>query len=405
MTPLRLLFVKESQNWPRASGHDVHGYHLMKALAARGHAVSLATITPPTPEALAGLPLASRHLLAGASGRLPLTSWQRRFADYYGVTDGWGLALAALLREHRFDAVVLVARHLLPVLAGLPVARSSVRSSVRSPVRVWYVADDPAWHHLSRVHPLRPRTWAELRNAAVNALYERAYRACYDRVWVVSRPDRTAARLITGCRQVDLIPNGVDADHYAPGAEPDLPNSCVFWGRLDFAPNVDALEWFVGRVWPEVVRRVPAARFAVFGFSPGERVKELARVAGVELYADRPDLRAEVRRRQAVVLPFVSGGGIKNKLLEAAALGMPVVCTRRSLSGTKGRPAVWVCRTAAEWAGALQRLWADPVARRNLGAAARRWVTTYHTWDAAARTAEAAIRRTLARRTSEPSEP
>ena len=43
----RLLFVKQSQNWPRSSGQDVHGYHMMQALAARGHAVSLATIVPP----------------------------------------------------------------------------------------------------------------------------------------------------------------------------------------------------------------------------------------------------------------------------------------------------------------------------------------------------------------------
>jgi glycosyltransferase involved in cell wall biosynthesis len=392
MKPLRLLFVKESQNWPRASGHDVHGYHLMKALAARGHAVSLATITPPTPEALAGLTLRDVFALEnGAGGRLPLSSWHRRFADYYGVKDEWGAALSGVLRADPFDAVVLVARHLLPVLAGLPGARP--------PVRVWYVADDPAWHHLSRVHPFRPRTWAELRNAAINALYERAYRACYDRVWVVSPPDRTATRLFTGCREVDLIPNGVDADHYTPGEEADIPTSCVFWGRLDFAPNVDALEWFIGRVWPEVVRRVPGARFTVFGFSPNERVKELAKAPGVELQPDLPDLRAEVRRRQAVVLPFVSGGGIKNKLLEAAALGMPVICTRWALTGTKGRLPARVCGAPAEWADTLAGLWSDPMGRRELGAAARKWVTTHHTWDAAARTAEAGIRKTLDRGT------
>ena len=48
---MKLLFVKQSQNWPRSSGHDVHGYHMMRALAARGHTISLATIVPPKPEA------------------------------------------------------------------------------------------------------------------------------------------------------------------------------------------------------------------------------------------------------------------------------------------------------------------------------------------------------------------
>jgi glycosyltransferase involved in cell wall biosynthesis len=385
MRQLRLLFVKESQNWPRASGHDVHGYHLMKALTARGHAVSLATIVPPVEKALEGLPLASLHTLATTTtGKLPLTSWQRRFASYYGVSDEHGLALATVLKERAFDAVVLVSRHLLPLL-----------SVVRGPVRVWYPADDPAWHHLTRVRVFKPHTWGELKPFAINVLYERAFRSCYDRVWVVSPPDRTAIRVFTGCHATDLIPNGVDAEYYCPRGEAHIPTSCVFWGRLDFDPNVDALEWFVERIWPSVVRQTPSAKLALFGFNPRERVKELAKAPGVELHSDLPDLRAEVTRRQAVVLPFITGGGIKNKLLEAAALGMPIVCTRWALSGTKGVPAVQVCHSPGEWAGALAKLWADADTRRELGAAARRWVTTHHTWDSAAATAEAGIRQML----------
>jgi polysaccharide biosynthesis protein PslH len=202
---------------------------------------------------------------------------------------------------------------------------------------------------------------------------------------------------VSGCQEVDLMPNGVDANHYRPGSEPDIPTSCVFWGRLDFDPNVDALEWFVGKIWPAVVRRTPSARLALFGFNPRDRVKELAKAPGVELHPDLPDLRSEVTRRQIVVLPFITGGGIKNKLLEAAALGMPIACTRWALSGTKGKPAVRVCKASGEWAEALAGLWADAAARRELGAAARRWVTTHHTWDAAAATAEAGIMQTLSR--------
>ena len=254
-------------------------------------------------------------------------------------------------RRERYDAVVVVARHLLPLFAA-----------VRGPLRVWYPADDPAWHHLTRLRLRERRTWGEARLAAVNALYERAFRPLFDRVWVVSRPDRTACRLLSG-RQVDLIPNGVDADHYAPGPGGDIPDSCVFWGRLDFGPNEDALAWFLADVWPGVRAAVPGARFDVFGFNPTDRVRRLAESGGASLHADLPDLRGEVRRRQAVVLPFVSGGGIKNKLLEAAAMGLPVVCTRWALSGTKGRRRWRVARTPREWADALARLWSDAAAR------------------------------------------
>lgn len=386
MTPLRLLFVKESQGWPRACGHDVHGYHLMRALAARGHAVSLASVIEPTPTALNGLPLAGIYLLDDGrpSGLLPLSQWQRRFTGYYGVEERWGAALADLLRRERFDAVVVVARQLLPLLAA-----------VRGPARVWYAGDDAAWHHLSRVRPWDRRTWGELHPAGVNVLFARAFAGCFDRCWVVSPADRRAARVTTGRRAVDLIPNGVDADHYRPGAEPDLPASAVFWGRLDFGPNVDAIRWFLGCVWPTVRAAHPTASLSVFGFSPTEEVRALALAPGVELHPDLPDLRAEVGRRQAVVLPFVSGGGIKNKLLEAAALGMPIVCTRRALSGLNGRPPVRVAGSPRDWAAALGEVWADPAVRRERGAKARRWVTECHTWEAAARAAEAGLARAL----------
>ncbi len=387
MSSLRILFVKEAQNWPRASGNDVHGFHMMKALANRGHAISLATIVPPSVQALEGLKLDSLHQLeAPTVEQKPLPFLQRRFVSYYGVRMEHGAALTQVVREKKFDAVVLVARHLLPLLKG-----------IRAHVRIWYPADDPAWHHLTRVNPLKPRTWGEFLRAAINVVYERAFRSCYDRVWVVSPADRTAVRLFAGCSDVDLMPNGVDADYYTPIGEADIPTSCVFWGRLDFDPNVDALNWFITRIWPTVLKRTPTARFSVFGFNPRTEVKELAKAPGVELHSNLADLRGEVSRRQVAVLPFVTGGGIKNKLLEAAALGMPIVCTRWALSGTKGKAAVQVCRSPADWAESLAHLWASPTARKESGSAARRWVTEHHTWQAAAEAAELGIRQTMER--------
>src|SRR5206468_1157767 len=116
---LRILFVKESQNWPRASGNDVHGFHMMRAAADRGHAVSLATITPPTPRALEGLALAGCFGLSGPGAPVTLTPWQARLAGYFGIKDEWYAALAEIIRSHRFDVVVLVAQHLLPLLSAV----------------------------------------------------------------------------------------------------------------------------------------------------------------------------------------------------------------------------------------------------------------------------------------------
>ncbi len=167
----------------------------------------------------------------------------------------------------------------------------------------------------------QPSTWANVKQAAVKGLYERAYGPMLDRVWVVSEADRRAMQRVAGVGGVDVLPNGVDAEHFAPRERPEAPNSCVFWGRLDFGPNIQALEWFCRRVWPAVRQARPDAMFTIYGFQPSAQVRSLEKAGGVRIVPDLPDLRDEIAAHQVVVLPFVSGGGIKNKLLEAAAHG------------------------------------------------------------------------------------
>jgi glycosyltransferase involved in cell wall biosynthesis len=200
-------------------------------------------------------------------------------------------------------------------------------------------------------------------------------------------------RVVAGTGRLDVLPNGVDAEHFAPREEPQAGRSCTFWGRLDFGPNVQALEWFCRRVWPAVRRAAPDARFMVYGFKPTEPVRALVGRDGIEMVPDLPDLRGEVARHPVVVLPFVSGGGIKNKLLEAAAMGKAVVCSPRACGGlrTDGELPLKVARSAGAWVRELLALWAEPAERARLGGAARRWVVEQHTWEAAARTALAGL--------------
>ena len=225
-TPLRLLFVKESLAWPRSSGHDVHCFHMMRALAGLGHDVSLATVKRPADEAVAGLPLRSYTCFgegAAADGDclapLPLTRMQERFRSYWGIPPARIRAVAEAARACEADAVVVVGLNVLPYLSG-----------VDGPLRVWYAADEWAWHHLSQVRLLRPSTWGNVKEAAVKGLYERVYGPLLDRVWVVSETDRRAMRRVAGVGGVDVLPNGVDAEHFTPRDAPRRRTLACFGG-------------------------------------------------------------------------------------------------------------------------------------------------------------------------------
>ena len=99
-----------------------------------------------------------------------------------------------------------------------------------------------------------------------------------------------------------------------------------------------------------------------------------------------------------VVLPFTSGGGIKNKLLEAAALGKAIVCSPRTVNELTAGSSVLQASSPAAWVDHLTTLWNDAGKRQALGAAVREWVMKAHTWDAVARTAIQGITTSLAKK-------
>jgi len=382
---MRLLFVKHSLLWPRSNGHDVHTFYMMKACAELGHEVWLATVVPPEPPAVDGLKLAGTIRLSAplADDNLSIddTWFQRRFRSFWGVDEHWILALRQAVARIKPAAVIVAGMDALPFLVPL-----------KNTIRVWYAADELVWHHLSQL-TWSPSTWRRHgTNAAYRLMYERSHRKIVDRAWVVSDIDARAMRRIAGVATIDVLPNGVDSVFFAPGREIPRDRSAVFWGRLDFGPNIQALEWFVSRVWPIVRQRVPDAQFTIIGFQPTAAVKALATKPGVALYANVRDLRGQARSHALAVLPLVSGAGIKNKLLEAAALGLPIVGTPTAALGLRGNPPLTIGRTPAELAAAIADIWADPARRAKLGADSRAWVLEQHTWRATALEAIEALR-------------
>jgi polysaccharide biosynthesis protein PslH len=382
---MRFLFVKPRLAWPRSSGHDVHCYQLMKALAERGHQLALATVAPSQAEAVAGLPLEICHTLSGHDqdqSPSPLTGLPERFRSYWGIPPGRIAAVSRLGDEFRADAVVAVGLDVLPYLGGIQRAK-----------RIWYAGDEWVWHHLSQFRVGDHATWGNLREALVKGLYERAFAPILDRVWVVSEADGRAMRRVVGSGKVVVVPNGVDSEHFQPSGFAEVDQSCVFWGRLDFGPNIQAIQWFCSRVWPVLRKRVPDATFTIYGFKPTRPVRALAGRDGVSLVPDLPDLRDEIARHAVVVLPFVSGGGIKNKLLEAASLAKAIVGSSTSLNGLKETEPIPVvsAKTSSAWVHAIFDLWRDEPRRHRLGQEARKWVMQNHSWELAAQRAVAGL--------------
>jgi glycosyltransferase involved in cell wall biosynthesis len=359
----------------------VHTFNMMRAMATAGHTVALLTSEPVSPEISSNSWLSIQQWPNdGVPGdqTVAFSSLQERFRSYWGVSEQDVRQLARAAASFRADAVIVSGLEVLPLLAG-----------IKDAVRVWYAADEWVLHHVTQIRVGDPRTWMNLQDACIKGLYEWAFGPLVDRAWVVSDADRSALRFVMRIDAIDVLPNGIDADFFQPQHVEVEPESAVFWGRLDFGPNIQALQWFCTRVWPIVRKARPDAKFTIIGFHPTPAVMALAHLPGVQVKPNLPDLRSEVARHAVVALPFVSGGGIKNKLLEAAAMGKPVVCTPIALRGARGAVPYVAKIEPQEWSRAMIEFWRNPASAKECGLRAREWVSHAHTWDAVA---EGAVR-------------
>lgn len=217
-------------------------------------------------------------------------------------------------------------------------------------------------------------TWAKYRR------YLKRLLSHYALATVASeREKELLERLVAAPTPVRVIPNGIEpSDYDGFSCEPE-PGTLIFTGSLTFAPNYEAMRWFAGEVWPLVKAQQPEARLTITG-APGAR--PLPPAEGVTLAGFVPDVRPLVASSWASVAPILAGGGTRLKILEAMALGTPVVATTKGAEGLDVHDGehLLLADSPQEFAAAVIRLLLSRELRRCLAANARVRVHQRYSW-------------------------
>lgn len=216
---------------------------------------------------------------------------------------------------------------------------------------------------------------------------DRAVAALADAVWTCSEQDSAAARRLGIAAPLAVVANPVpDWCRDAPAAGPRPGREVLFLGHLGYGPNRRAVDELCRRIMPRLARRMPDARLHVCGRGPGERIRRLVADTGHRLTPDPQDLRAVYAAARVAAMPLRQGGGTRIKVLEALAVGCPIVATAKAVEGLGLVPRrhYLAAETPAAFAAALARVLAEDGLARELadrgqslvaeryGAAARR---------------------------------
>lgn len=280
-------------------------------------------------------------------------------------------AVRKVLRERSCDLVVFSGKNNLPVL----------QATCGTPV-VIDCCDAAHLRYLWEARHCRfPRNcWSYMRYLEARRV-ERTMMARSKHVLFASARDQLA---ITGANgRGHVIPNGVDLQYWRASHATDQ-HTIVFSGVMSYRPNHDAALFLIGEVMPIVRRSEPGASVCIVGRDPlPELRREASKHAGVLVTGSVTDMRPYLASARVYVAPLRYASGIQNKLLEAMAMGIPVVTTEVTASGLRTSrevPPVLIAEQACDIAEKTTSLMRSQEARRRLGEQGRRFVEEHFNW-------------------------
>lgn len=382
-----MLFVCHRVPWPPVKGETIRAWHFLRHFA-RDWTIHCG--------ALADEPVGAEHERAMRSvaadfACFPIDRRRQKLRALLAARPGRPL----MLDYYHHPAL---ARWVRRTLAESPIDLAFIFSTAMAPyvlaatgprvVLDMVDVDSEKWREYARGARV-PMRWVWAREGRNLLAYERTAAAASDVALLVSEPEcerfATLAPELAG--HVHAVEQGVDLERFAPGLALPSPYAgdaprAVFTGNMDYWPNADAAIWFATHVLPLLRARDPAFEFVIVGANPGREVRALAGMPGITVTGRVADVRPWVTHAAVAVAPLRIARGIQNKVLEAMALGVPVVASPEAALGvraTAGRDLL-VADGAPAMAEAIAAVLAG--AGHGLGVAGRQAMERGYDWAA-----------------------
>ena len=390
-----LLFLVHRLPFPPNKGDKVRSYHLLKHLTAR-HRVFLGTfVDDPDDDAYIDTVRAMcpdlyvarlRPRMAKLRSLTGLLTQQALSLRYYqdAHLQTW---VNQTLADNQIDTTIIFSSVMAQYVQAIP-------GVTHPPMLVDFVdVDSSKWTQYASSHNW-PLSWLYQREGERLQIFERAVAARSKKSFFVTENETVLfQKLAPECADVVVaMSNGVDTDYFSPdpvrvspfvgpASQPEqIP--VVFTGAMDYWPNIDAVTWFARDILPRLRRTWPQLRFYIVGRNPPLSVLALASDS-VVVTGTVPDVRPYLQHAALVVAPLRVARGLQNKILEAMAMGRPVVASRTCAQAIDARGDELVCVSGVGgFVSEMDALLRSPARAAAVGQSARLRAVESYSWTA-----------------------
>jgi polysaccharide biosynthesis protein PslH len=395
---VKILYVCHRFPFPPKRGGKIRPFNMIKHLAA-SHDVTVASIARSQEEAQEGKGLAffcSEYVMAEVKNPIQVARMVARLPTPIPSSMGffYSRALAArvrqLLARERYDLIFV---HCSSVAQYVEAVRGIPK------ILDFGDMDSQKWLEYARYKPFPLSTgyWLEGKKLEREEI---RLTGQFDMCTATTRAEWQTLASYGDNFASDWFPNGVDSSYFAPSDDPYDPDAICFVGRMDYYPNQECMFDFCANVLPLLREQRPNVKLTIVGANPSPAVKRLDKLPGVSVTGSVPDVRPYVRRSALMVAPLNIARGTQNKILEAMAMGVPVVTSGVAAGGVDAvaQEHFLVANTYEDYSAAVLRILEDRHERTRLACAGRERVLRHHAWTYSMRRLDAVIERCLTQR-------
>ncbi len=376
--PVRILVLLNRIPWPLNDGGAIGAYNFVKGYAEAGCEVTLLAMNTTKhfvePAIIAEqfgkfgtvhTVLIDNHIkpLGALNSLLKGSSY---VIDRF-VSGQYRQALIDLLQKSTYDVVHVDG---LPPAAYIPTIRahSKARISMRA-----HNVEHGIWQRVAAQEAnLLKKQYISLEANRLQKFEAAAATQC-DVVMAISREDEAALKALSPTVKTIVVPAGMDVPAQPENTNFNAADLC-FIGAFDWMPNLQGIEWFHREVWPALSSRFPQVNLLVAGKKMPESIKKLSDAHFVAV-GEVPDAKAFMLQHGLLVVPIVSGSGIRIKILEGMALGKCIIATPIAAEGlglTDGEN-ILIAETAEAFIQKLELCLNDVTYATRIGAAAHKF--------------------------------